>query len=77
MTDCMVWLDGRLLPLAEARVNPAAPGFLCGMGVYDTLLLRHGGPVAFDKHFGRLMRGAQRLELPAPDAAQLRAASPH
>jgi branched-chain amino acid aminotransferase len=69
-----VWLNGRLIPAAEAVVNVAAPALLCGMGVYDTLLLRRGTPLAFGQHLARLAQGAQRLALPAPDEPSLRAA---
>ncbi len=69
-----VWLDGTLLPSCEARLDPLAHGFLFGAGVYDSLLLRNGVPVALDRHLVRLAAGAQRLGLPAPAAAMVRQA---
>jgi len=36
------WLDGRLLPLAEARISPLDRGFLFGDGVYEALPVYNG-----------------------------------
>jgi branched-chain amino acid aminotransferase len=74
MTDGPVWLNGALCPAAEAKVDALSQAVLQGAGVYDALLLHGGRPVAFDKHLRRLTIGAQRLQLPPPDGAALRAA---
>ena len=69
MTDPAVWLNGALVPHSAVRLDPLAQGFLMGLGVYDSLLLRAGLPVFLTKHLRRLAGGAARLGLPAPDAA--------
>jgi branched-chain amino acid aminotransferase len=69
-----VWLDGALLSRNEARLDPLAHGFLFGAGVYDSVLLKNGVPVALERHLVRLAAGAQRLGLPAPGAAAARQA---
>jgi len=74
MTEGPVWLNGALRPAAETKVDALSQGFLQGAGVYDALLLLRGRPVAFEKHLRRLTDGAQRLQLPPPDAAAIRAA---
>ena len=33
----LVWLDGKLLPLEEARISPLDRGFLFGDGAYEVL----------------------------------------
>ena len=73
MTEA-VWLNGTLLPSAEARLDPLAHGFLFGAGVYDSLRLRGGAPVALDRHLRRLADGAARLGLTAPDEVIVRRA---
>ncbi len=71
MTDPVVWLDGALLPQSAARVDPLSQGFLQGMGVYDTLLLRRGVTVAAGLHLARLASGAERLGLRVPPTESL------
>jgi len=66
MTEA-VWINGMLVPRSEARLDPLAHGYLYGAGVYDSLLLHRGVPVALDRHLARLHAGAQRLGLPALD----------
>ncbi len=74
MTDPAVWLNGALVLQSAARLDPLAQGFLTGMGVYDSLLLRESRPVFLTKHLRRLAGGAARLELPAPDEPMVRSA---
>lgn len=73
MTDA-VWLNGSLTPRSDARLDPLAHGFLYGAGVYDSLLLKKGVPVALDRHLARLNDDAQHFQLPAPDEATVRRA---
>src|SRR5436190_2410251 len=70
-TDPVVWLNGALLPLSQARLDPMARGFLHGMGVYDALLLHRGVPVALERHLARLAEGALRLGLTVPDTQSI------
>lgn len=74
MTDPVVWLNGGLAPESAARIDPRSQGFLCGMGVYDSLLLRGGRPVFLERHLRRLAAGAARLGLAVPDACDITAA---
>ncbi len=74
MTEAAVWLNDALVTQSAARLDPLAQGFLTGLGVYDTLLLRAGNPVFLTKHLCRLAAGAARLGLPAPDAAVVESA---
>ncbi|HEX2749898.1 MAG TPA: aminotransferase class IV [Verrucomicrobiales bacterium] len=71
MTDPVVWLDGALRPQSAARVDPLSQGFLQGMGVYDTLLLRRGVVVAKEQHLARLAAGAALLGLRVPSSESL------
>lgn len=60
----LVWLDGRLLPLAEARISPLDRGFLFGDGVYEVLPVYDGRAYRFDEHIGRLDRSLREIRMP-------------
>ncbi|MGH8197024.1 MAG: D-amino acid aminotransferase [Steroidobacteraceae bacterium] len=66
----LVWLDGRLLPLAEARISPLDRGFLFGDGVYEVLPVYGGRAYRFDEHIERLDRSLREIRMkPALDRA--------
>lgn len=71
----IVWIDGKLLPAAEARVSPFDHGLLVGDGVFETLRVYEGVPFAWTRHCERLHRSAAGLGLAAPDAGVLRGAA--
>jgi D-alanine transaminase len=60
-------LDGRMLPLSEARISPLDRAFLFGDGIYEVI------PV----HGGRLFRPAAHLARLERSAAALRLRNPH
>ena len=60
----LVWLDGRLLPLAEARISPLDRGFLFGDGVYEVLPVYGGRAYRFDEHLERLDRSLREIRMP-------------
>ncbi len=59
----LVWLDGRLLPLAEARISPLDRGFLFGDGVYEVLPVYDGRAYRFDEHIARLDRSLREIRM--------------
>jgi branched-chain amino acid aminotransferase len=61
-----VYLNGRLLPGAEARIAAADRGFLLGDGLFETLRVRDGRAVAADRHLARLAEGLAFLGFPPP-----------
>ena len=69
------WLNGELLPLADARVNVLDHGLVVGDGVFETLRLYGGVPFAWRRHFARLRASADGLGLSLPDEPTLRAAA--
>lgn len=71
----MVWCDGALVPVTEARISPMDHGLLTGDGVFETLRVYDGRPLAWARHLDRLHRSAGALGLPLPDRAALRAAA--
>jgi branched-chain amino acid aminotransferase len=64
-------VDGRVLPIEEARVSVLDNGFAFGDSVYETLRTYGGRPFHLDRHSARLRRSAGRLgiEIPLADAA--------
>jgi len=60
----LVWLDGRLLPLAEAHISPLDRGFLFGDGVYEVLPVYDGRAYRLDEHLQRLDRSLREIRMP-------------
>lgn len=46
-------------------------GLLYGDGVFETIALRDGRPLLWERHMERLVEGCARLAIPRPDARQL------
>jgi branched-chain amino acid aminotransferase len=70
-----VWLDGKLVDAAEARVSPFDHGLLVGDGVFETVRVYGGRPFAWTRHLDRLGHSAAGLGLTVPDRGALRAAA--
>lgn len=65
--DSKVWLNGNLIPWAEATVPLLSHGFSRGSAFFEVFGIHVGpeGPMAFrmDEHLNRLMRSAELLEM--------------
>lgn len=66
-----VWVDGRLVPAAEARISALDLGFRSGIGVFESLRVDQGRAFRPDAHLARLTTGARTLGF-APQTAGLR-----
>lgn len=75
MSGPWVWLDGKLVDAAEARVSPFDHGLLVGDGVFETVRVYGGRPFAWTRHLDRLGHSAAGLGLTVPDRGALRAAA--
>lgn len=60
------YLNGRYLPLAEARISPLDRGFLFGDGVYEVIPAYDGRLFRFDEHLRRLAYSLDAIRLPDP-----------
>jgi branched-chain amino acid aminotransferase len=70
-----VWMNGRLVPRAEAVVSVLDAGFLLGDGVWEGLRVHHGRVAFLDAHLDRLFEGLAALDLdPGLDRAGFAAA---
>jgi len=59
--DTLIFHNGRILPLSEARLSPGQMGLLMGWGVFTTLRIYEGKPFAFDRDWARMTHDAERL----------------
>ena len=62
-------LDGRRMPLAEARISPLDRSFLFGDGIYEVLPVYGGRLFRPQQHFDRLARSAAAIRLENPCTA--------
>lgn len=62
----VVWLQGRLTPLAEARISPLDRGLLYGDGLFTTLRAQDGRALHLEPHLERLAASAEALRLAWP-----------
>lgn len=61
-----IWINGEIMPMAEARLNVEDRGFQFADGVYEVIRLYNGRPFALDEHLARLERSAEGIQLSAP-----------
>jgi branched-chain amino acid aminotransferase len=62
----LAWLNGALMPLDRARIDPADRGFLLADGLFETLRAEQGIPQHAGRHLTRLRAGAAILDLQIP-----------
>lgn len=67
----LVYLNGQMLPLSEARVSVMDRGFLFGDGVYELIPVYSRRPFRLSQHLARLAANLAAVRIPAPhsDAA--------
>jgi branched-chain amino acid aminotransferase len=61
-----VFHNDRILPLAQVRLSPGQAGLLNGWGLFSTVRVSEGVPFALERHWNRLARDADRIQLPLP-----------
>jgi branched-chain amino acid aminotransferase len=66
MIHRFVFHNDRLLPVAEVRLSPGQAGLLNGWGLFTTVRIYEGAPFAFERHWKRLQRDAERTHCPFP-----------
>ncbi len=59
----LIWLNGRIVPKAEALVSVYDSGFMLGDGVWEGLRLYDGTWAFADEHLGRLFEAAKAIDL--------------
>ena len=59
----LVYLNGRFIPQAKAKISYLDPGFLCGWGLFETMRSYSGRIFALDAHLSRLYKSAKLINL--------------
>ena len=73
--DIRIWVNGRIVPKAEAMVSVYDSGFLLGDGVWEGVRLHRGRWAFLDDHLDRLFEAATAIDLEiGMDRADIRAA---
>src|SRR5579862_6495375 len=66
MIHRLVCHNARLLPVEEVRLSPGQSGLMSGWGLFTTMRIVEGVPFAFERHWKRLLRDAERTHCPFP-----------
>jgi branched-subunit amino acid aminotransferase/4-amino-4-deoxychorismate lyase len=61
--DRLIYHNDRMTDIADARIEPHSAGLLYGWGVFTTLRVYNAAAFAFDRHWERLMRHAERARI--------------
>src|SRR5579859_4009069 len=61
--DLLIYLNGALVPRAEAKVSIFDAGFVLGDGVWEGLRLHKGGLLFLKAHLDRLYWGLEKIQL--------------
>lgn len=61
--NVLIYLNGAMVPKAEARVSVFDAGFVLGDGVWEGLRLHRGALLFLEAHLDRLFDGAQAIRL--------------
>lgn len=59
----LIYINGQLVPRAEAKISVFDSGFLVGDGVWEAVRLHNGVLVFLDEHLDRLFQGARAIGL--------------
>jgi len=64
--ELQCFLNGKIVPLSEAKVSVYDVGLLRGFGIYEGLVTHNRKPFMFADHMARMQRTAKRMELEIP-----------
>lgn len=62
----LVWLNGEVLPLQDAKIGVEDRGFQFADGVYEVVRIYNGRPFAMPEHLDRLERSSAGINLVMP-----------
>jgi branched-chain amino acid aminotransferase len=72
--EAIVYLNGSLIPLSQARISPMDHGFLHGYGLFETMRAYNGRVFRLEQHLARLERSARALNIDLDGPAKLETA---
>ncbi|MDD4980502.1 MAG: aminotransferase class IV [Candidatus Omnitrophica bacterium] len=62
----IIFLNGKFLPLREAKISILTPGFLYGWGLFETMRAYHEKIVYFNAHLERINRSCKLIGINMP-----------
>lgn len=74
VTSTVFWVNGRLVPEAEATTSARDHGFVVGDGVFEAVKIDRGRVFALTRHLARMERSAAGIGLSGFDVATVRRA---
>src|SRR5688572_17072881 len=66
VSSAVAWLDGRVIPLAEARIPITDHGLLYGDGIFEGIRITAGRVFRLDDHLARFATAARAIGLSLP-----------
>ena len=66
MNDALVYLNGEVLPISQAKVSVLDRGFVFGDGIYEVVPVYGKRLFRFDEHMARLGRSLAKLRITNP-----------
>jgi D-alanine transaminase len=70
MDDPLVYLNGAMTPLSEARIPVLDRGFIFGDGVYEVIPIYHRKPFRAEQHMARLFRSLAAVGIVNPHSKE-------
>ncbi len=67
----IAYLDGKWMPIGDAKVSVFDRGFMFGDGVYEVIPFFNGRAVALEKHLLRLSRSLDSVSLSFPNSQKI------
>ena len=69
----LIWINGEIMPLGDARIGVEDRGFQFADGVYEVVRIYNGKAFTLDAHLQRLAKSAESIEIKLPvSGTQLR-----
>ena len=66
----MIWINGDVMPLADARIGVEDRGYQFADGVYEVIRLYDGRPFTLREHLERLEKSAAGIDMALPMSAE-------
>ena len=71
MQEPLVYLNGQLTPISEAKIPVLDRGFIFGDGVYEVVPVYARKLFRFDEHMARLSRSLAKVRIANPHGCSL------
>src|SRR5579864_7937375 len=62
----LIWLNGEVMPMSDARISVEDRGFQFADGVYEVIRIYNGKTFTLAEHLARLARSAEAIRIGLP-----------